>query len=268
MIQFGSWPNDIDRLRETFRRAQPFEHVEIPNFFRLGDAEQLVHAFPHIDETWHHYDNPIEKKYTLGDFSGAPRVITDAFQYLQSEQTIGLLRQLTGIFDLENDPYLHGAGLHAYPARGKLDVHLDYSIHPLTGKERRLNLIVYLNKNWKPEYGGHLQFWNAAVTECAQVIAPEFNTAVLFRTSDLSYHGLPTPLACPSNEFRRSLAIYYVSPARPTATPRFKAEYVPLPHQPVSPSLARLYSIRKHRRIVPDDLVDWPAWRDEGKGFW
>ena len=62
---------------------------------------------------------------------------------------------ITGISDLESDPYLHGAGLHAYPHNGKLDVHLDYSIHPVSGKERRVNLIIYLNKDWRDDYGGY-----------------------------------------------------------------------------------------------------------------
>ena len=28
-------------------------------------------------------------------------------------------------------------------------MHLDYSIHPITGMERRVNVIVYMNEDWR-----------------------------------------------------------------------------------------------------------------------
>jgi Rps23 Pro-64 3,4-dihydroxylase Tpa1-like proline 4-hydroxylase len=121
-----------------------------------------------------------------------------------------MMSTITGISDLESDPYLHGAGLHAYPHNGKLDLYLDYIIHPVSGKERRVNLIIYLNKGWRDDYGGYLQLWNADMSECKSIITPSFNSAVLFRTTDISYHGIPYPLKCPLKEYRKSMTIYYI----------------------------------------------------------
>jgi len=267
MIRFGPWTNSLEIWRERFQMASPFEHVIIPHFLHEEDAKRLLEAFPSVDETWHRYENPIENKYSLNRFHGNT-VIEAVFHHLQTDSTVNVFKTLTGIHDLEADPHLHGAGLHAYPRGGKLDIHLDYSIHPITGQERRINLLLYLNTDWDTTYGGQLQLWDEGMESCTQTISPTFNTAVIFRTSDLSYHGLPQPLACPDGMYRRSLAIYYVSPPRPSATKRYKAEFVPLPHQPVNDSLRRLYEIRKHRLITPQDLVMWPDWKTAGHGFW
>jgi Rps23 Pro-64 3,4-dihydroxylase Tpa1-like proline 4-hydroxylase len=264
---FGDWIQCIDTYRQTFQTALPYEHVVLPNFFSEQIIQSIFEEFPDPlgELDWKHYDNPIEQKYALNNFSSLP-TINKVFSYLQSEEVVGTMKQLTGMNDLEADPHLHGAGLHAYPHKGKLDVHLDYSIHPLSGKERRVNLIVYLNPHWKHSYGGDLQLWNADLTECKELVMPAWNTAVLFRTSDISYHGIPSPIQCPPGEYRKSLAIYYVSNARPEATKRYKAEFFPLLHQPIDDRLQKLYDIRKSRLITQNDL--WESWRKDGNGFW
>ena len=148
-------------------------------------------------------------------------------------------------------------------------MHLDYSLHPVTGKERRLNLILYLNDGWDESWGGELELWDGTFTSCRVKVPPLFNRAVLFRTSDLSYHGLPRPLRCPKTTGRKSLAVYYVSPPRVGVTHRLKAEFRPLPHQPHDEPLLRLYDIRKTRVLTAEDLdTIWPTWQQDGGGFW
>ena len=130
-------------------------------------------------------------------------------------------------------------------------------------------MTVYLNRDWKPEYGGELELWNAERTDKTAVVPPGWNSAILFRTSDISWHGLPRPLMCPVGDFRRSLAIYYVSEPRAAAAARPRAEFVPDPAQlPIEERLVALYEIRKNRRIEADDLVAWPMWREDGRGWW
>lgn len=273
-LEFGDWFYDdsIQTLRRAFKDAKPFEHVVIPNFFQEHVAIQIHTEFPDpLDTTydWKLYDNPIEKKYTLNIFEGLP-VIHNIFDRLQSAELVNAISRITGIDELESDPYFHGAGIHAYPNRGKLDMHLDYSIHPITKKERRVNLIIYMNADWRKEYGGNLELWDDKLQTHTKVIVPSWNTAVLFRTNNISYHGLPRPIDCPIGEYRKSLAIYYVSNPTETAQPRYKAEFFPYPGQPVNDQLARLYEIRKTRVIQSADLLDWPTWRTEGlqHGYW
>lgn len=264
----GQWTNQLFDLQNAFMDASPFQHVLINNFLSDEVVKKLNSEFPNplsCNFDWKHYDNPLEQKYALNDFKGLP-ITKSIFDTLQSSNVVDMMRTITGISDLESDPYLHGAGLHAYPRNGKLDVHLDYSIHPVSGKERRVNLIIYLNKDWHDDYGGNLQLWNADMSECKSIITPSFNSAILFRTSDISYHGLPYPLQCPLGEYRKSLAIYYISHARPNTHLRMKAAFFPLPSQRVDINLQRLYDIRKHRLIEKDDL--WKTWREDGNGHW
>jgi Rps23 Pro-64 3,4-dihydroxylase Tpa1-like proline 4-hydroxylase len=267
---FGNWIHDIPSLTQKFQAAEPFEHVILENFLQEDLAKALTVAFPTPERekniVWHQYDNPLEQKFACNDFEnpGLSRY-KSVFDRWQLEETVELFRQITGISDLEPDPFLHGAGIHTSPTRGKLDIHLDYSIHPLSGKERRLNLIYYLNETWDETWGGNLQLRDPSLTQIKE-IPLKWNTAVLFRTCDISYHGFPEPMRCPPAEFRKSLAIYYVTPPRQEASHRFKAKFVPLPGQPVSDKLKKLYDIRPERRITENDL--WEGWREEGEGYW
>merc|ERR1711871_1622088 len=125
--------------------------------------------------------------------------------------------------------------------------------------ERRINIIVYLNKNWSREWGGAIELWSSdasgAMKERVVDVPPEFNTAVLFRTSDLSFHGMPDPVACEQGNGRRSLAIYYVSPPRATAMRRLKAKFLGRPEDPVDTGLDELRKLRAERRLTRDDVL-------------
>lgn len=254
---FSNWTDDLETLARSFRDASPFPYVVIDNFLNSQIANQVAEEFPDPDASWWFYNNPIEVKYTMDRFDAAKTpTICQVFDKLQSEDVLRMVRRITRIPNLENDPYLHGQGLHYHPRNGRLDVHLDYSIHPITGKERRLNIILYLNRSWKEEYGGHLELWDREFTGPKQRILPVFNRAVLFQTSDISYHGMPRALACPLGEGRKSMAIYYVSPPRPHAAHRLKAEFRPLPEQIVSEGLAKLYEIRKYRILTEKDVEE------------
>lgn len=253
---FGQWIHNVDTLRLEFDAAKPFKHVVLEPFLDEEVAVRVNLEFPSLSEgKWYYYNNPIEKKYTMDKISSTkyPQ-IAEVFGALMSEQVISQVRRLTGIADLEADPHLHGAGLHYHPHGGKLDMHLDYSIHPISGKERRLNIILYLNRSWQESWGGHLELWNQAFTSCEKAVVPAFNRAVLFETSDISYHGLPRPISCPESEGRKSLALYYVSPPRPLATHRVKAQFRPLPGEVLDKNMLELYEIRSHRRIERSDL--------------
>lgn len=271
MEYFGEWKNNTKELNEKFVSGKPYEHVLIENFFTNEFAEKLFEVFPKTtdDHKWYVYHNPIEKKYALTDFSKLPE-FKKLFELLQTEQFVEVVKKITGIDNLEADPHLHGAGLHQHPTGGKLDLHLDYSIHPLSGKERRVNIIIYLTKDWKEEWGGHLQLWNELFTNCDKKVLPSFNTAILFRTSDISYHGLPHPITCPEDQSRKSVAIYYVSDPRPDLKNiRLKAQFRPLPDQPLNEKLIQLYKIRETRIITKDDLNSiYPDWETDGNGYW
>lgn len=117
--------------------------------------------------------------------------------------------KLTSIDGLIADPYFTGGGFHEVRTGGLLGVHSDFRINKSLHVERRINAIIYLNKDWQDSYGGNLELWDAGMTKCLKEIAPIFNRCVVFNTDNDSNHGHPEPLNSPEGLTRKSIALYY-----------------------------------------------------------
>lgn len=209
---------DPAALQEQYVSAQPFPHIVIDDLFPEAILEEVLADFPRPDEiAWRKFDNPTEKK--LGYWHENPlRPSVQLFLYeMNSAPLLQFLEALTGIDGLISDPYYGGAGPHQIERGGFLKVHVDFNWHPLLKLDRRLNLLVYLNKDWQEEYGGHLELWNRDVSRCERKVLPVFNRTVVFSTTDFSFHGHPEPLACPEGRTRKSVSFYYYSNGRPAA---------------------------------------------------
>lgn len=217
---------------------------------------------------YYKYCNPLEVKYANNNIKDFPIEIKDIFNILPKEKILNKLKYLTGINNLEGDPYLHGAGLHLYPNNGRLNIHLDYEIHPLSGKERRLNLILFLNKNWKNEYNGNLELFNKDGRKCLYSYSPSiFNRAILFKTTNNSWHGVTTKIKCPDYVYRKSLAYYWVSDItdKEVKKHRLKAYFKPNKNnKDYKDKIEKLCEIRVNQRITDDILKDvYPEWTVE-----
>lgn len=123
----------------------------------------------------------------------------------------GLLAATFGIDGLVMETA--GGGMHQIPPGGRLAVHTDFNRSPATGRHRRLNLLIYLNEDWDPAWGGQLELWDDHGP--ARRIDPTWNRTVIFECSERSWHGHPHPLACPPDRARRSVAAYYFTDAPP-----------------------------------------------------
>ena len=119
---------------------------------------------------------------------------------------------------------------------GKLNIHLDYSIHPKLKLQRKLNLILYLSEDWNISWGGSLEFWshNQELNRPNQrevTIENIFNRAVIFDTTQNSWHGFPNPLTCPEDKYRKSIAVYYLTDPPEGTDSRLRALYAPTKDQ-------------------------------------
>ena len=139
-----------------------------------------------------------------------PDLIRGALLEFNNSTSLRKLAGITGYDDLESDPTLFGGGMHLSSPGSFLDVHVDFSTNPDTGHLRALTLRLYLPPDWDPAWGGYLEMWGTDGKMVA--IQPKFNRAVLFETSEISWHGHPRPLACPPGVVRKSLAVYYYRP--------------------------------------------------------
>jgi Rps23 Pro-64 3,4-dihydroxylase Tpa1-like proline 4-hydroxylase len=120
-----------------------------------------------------------------------------------------LLSEITGVGQLLPDPYLQGGGFALMRRGDYFDVHADRNVAYETGLTRRLAMIIFLNKSWKPEYNGRLELWSPDAKRCEVCVDPLFNKTVLFEVAYPNFHGVPVPLACPRDRMRQSFIVYY-----------------------------------------------------------
>lgn len=197
---------------ERFRLAQPFPMVVLDNFLPAPLAEALLAEIAEHDEFKRSNDyifarNKFESPRIeqLGSAGHSLR------NFLLSDDVARALTQMyrQPVFV---DPDFVGGGLHRGGEGSFLDMHVDFNLHP---RERRwireLNILLYLNKGWRPEYGGSLELRNST-TGATATIEPRFNRLVIMLTKDFTFHGYKA-IQFPAGTYRTSLAAYAYSMA-------------------------------------------------------
>ena len=206
-------------LRGAYASAAPFPHVAIDGLFPDETLDRVLEGFPDAaDAAWGRFENASEKK--LGNYARLEELaepIRSFLAALNGPRMLEFLETLTGIDGLVPDPYFAGGALHQIVRGGFLKVHADFNWHPKLRLDRRLNVLVYLNRGWRVEWGGALELWDRGMNGPAASILPLFNRTVVFTTTDSSFHGHPRPLACPDGVTRKSVSLYYYSNGRPEA---------------------------------------------------
>lgn len=200
-----------DAMMENYAFAEPFCHAVIDNFLPTELAEEILKHFPQ-DKKAH------DKIYEKGYGGTHKRQVMPAdcdeftrnvFAFFNSAAMLNFLEGITNIKGLLPDPYFAGGGFHEISTGGLLGIHADFRVNESIQLIRRVNVLIYLNKNWDASYGGNLELWDKAMTHKAKEIAPLFNRAVIFNTDADSFHGHPEPLTTPPDITRKSIALYY-----------------------------------------------------------
>ena len=196
---------------------KPFSHIIFDNFFKTEFLNSILDDFPKdLKQIGVKYDNVQEKKIASSNAEIISAQTNYLINYLNSYEFLNFLKKLTGIKEaLIPDPYLWGGGYHELKNEGHLNIHSDFNMHPKLKLNRRINLLIYLNKSWEENYGGSLELWDREMNNCIKKIVPIFNRIVIFNTNDFSYHGNPEKIKHPENISRKSIALYYYSNGRP-----------------------------------------------------
>lgn len=197
-------------LNERYNDARPYPHVCIDQFFPDEVLEMCLREFPRVvGKDGVTFDRPQERHKSSFNPDRLSSQLRSFFYSLNSRPFIRFIENLTGISGLIPDPYFLGAGFHQITNGGHLSMHADFNHHKAMDLERRINVLIYLNKDWKDQYGGQLELWDDAMTKCYQSIVPLFNRCVIFNTTSKSMHGNPRPVSHPEGVPRRSIALYY-----------------------------------------------------------
>jgi hypothetical protein len=190
----------------------PFPHWVASGFLPLAAVHEINREWPDVGYPgWRIENGRKSKKASLLFPARLPPAAHALASEMMSPATVEALSRITDL-PLLPDPWFNegpivprlGGGLHEIHVNGLLGMHLDFTEHP-SGLTRCLNLLVYLNETWSTEWGGALQLDGFG----KKTIYPTGGTAVMFQTTDRSWHGHPHPLACPPGKSRRSLALYF-----------------------------------------------------------
>jgi len=212
----------LDRLAgySGYSEASPFPHLVLDDFFNPTILDAVLAEWPPQDAAnlEEHNDGTYVRKKRGSTYRTRFKPQTRAlFDRLAAADFLEALEQATGIWGLMPDPYLWGGGLHFTQSGGRLAIHADFNKHFKYNLDRRLNLLLYLNRGWTEQNGGWLELWNADMTACGQRVLPVFNRMVIFSTTDTSFHGQPEEIVGPPDLFRRSIALYYYTNGRPAS---------------------------------------------------
>ena len=218
---------------KTYSSASPFEHIALEDFLPTDFAQEILDQFPTDslpDDVVHNtgYGGLQKRSVNPESCSSKARSI---FYFFNSKPFLQFLEGLTGIKGLIGDPYFHGGGFHEIFNGGKLGIHADFRIHQTLNLKRRINVLIYLNKDWSAEFGGELELWDTLGRQKMVSFAPLFNRCVIFNTDENSYHGHPEPLNIPPEVTRKSLALYYYTASKSVhkETPNYTTRYIARP---------------------------------------
>ena len=205
------------RRSAAYRSADPFPHAAFDGLIDDELLERVVAEFPSDDSNeWELRE--LEAKSKSKQIAGPQQRIgpytRQLFGLLSSPRFLRFVEELTGIRGLIPDPYLHGGGLHEIKSGGYLELHSDFNWHGHLHMYRRLNLLLYLNKDWKEEYEGALELWDSRLEKSVKYY-PLWNRLVIQHVTADAMHGFPARIQCPDTMSRKSLAMWYYTAELP-----------------------------------------------------
>ncbi|MEO2183188.1 MAG: 2OG-Fe(II) oxygenase [bacterium] len=220
----------IDELHRQFIDALPFQHLIIDDFFDPQFVQSLAASFPAFDDA-----KATDESGKLGQkcVHEAVKALGEDYCRLdalvQNQEFLNVINSITGIDELIYDPLYYGGGTHENRGGQDLDPHIDFNYHPVTNHHRRLNLILFLNEEWRDDWGGLLELYADPDKEGrpTKTITPLLNRLVMFVTTEHSWHGFRR-INASADSSRKSFALYYYTMDRPVAetAPRHSTVYV------------------------------------------
>jgi Rps23 Pro-64 3,4-dihydroxylase Tpa1-like proline 4-hydroxylase len=203
---------DLEELarthKATFQSASPWPHVVFddlidPALIAAAEREELEPSL--ALEVERNY-RKVKAESPQPNGPAAQQIL----ESIGSAEFVAFLEELTGVSGLTPDPTHYWAGLHVNPPGAFQAIHRDFRVHPITGLFHRVNILIYLNSDWKSEYAGELELWKPDRSACEKQVPPLAGKSVIFDAGARAIHGIPEPIRCPTGRARLSLAaIYY-----------------------------------------------------------
>tara|TARA_A200000113_G_scaffold226035_1_gene249728 strand:+ start:8805 stop:9587 length:783 start_codon:yes stop_codon:yes gene_type:complete len=256
-FNYDRFENEISQ--DDYLNQYPFPYTFFDGLF---DSNLLNRVVEEIDEEKYKKDvrdikgEEVKTRSDFKNIEDIPENCFKVFSIMNGGRFLNCLSNFTSIEGLICDPYYSGGGINKIEKSGTLAIHVDGTTHHKMNIKRRLNAILFLNKDWQDAWGGHHEQWvpkNEDLDpfdknqnwECVRLIRPKFNRLMVFTTNDHSWHGHTKELSLPAGNSRKSLITYYYTSDRPKSDLRFEE-----PH--------RALFINNSTSIKEDSLKDVP----------
>ena len=177
----------------------------------LNDSINNIKSYDNLFWKNEYIEDKQINKYYINDINIIDDTTIKIFNYFSSDIFIEWLCKITKIDNLLWDNELFGGGIHKTTKNGKLNIHSDFNTLRNSKKYRRINILLYLNKDWQKNYNGELELWNEEMNQCYKSIEPIFNRMVILNT--YTNHGHPQ--AWNNDDDRLSFAFYYYTKEKP-----------------------------------------------------
>ncbi|MDR6304502.1 Rps23 Pro-64 3,4-dihydroxylase Tpa1-like proline 4-hydroxylase [Nitrobacter vulgaris] len=244
-------------LRDEYLNAKPWPHVVVANGFPDDFLDEIADEVANIDQS--HIISSLDVRQIKQEASqGFGPATQHFFDLVDGESFREFISTVTGVDNLLSDPSHKLAGAHRTPPGGYTKIHRDFEMHPDTGLFHRVNLLVYLNRDWPDSYGGSLELWPTDMSAIGRRVFPRFNTMVLWETHGGTLHGLPDPVRCPPNRMRLSVAsYYYTKECRPAAAGERRGGRYWAARPEDDRSIEHVGWLDRARSVTPEPLKFW-----------
>jgi len=201
----------IEELHNIFTNAPFCNHIFLDDFFTEETANLLYENFPPFESLNVIRKSLNENKREDYNFENWHPIFQQVREVFASKEFGDIMSRITGIDGLFTNFDSLGQGVHQGAKDSYLDVHIDVNVNVEKKIWRRVNLLIYLNKNWKPEYGGDIELWDVEMKNCVVKYPCFMNKALIFVTDKNSPHGY-SKINVPEGESRKSYYSYFYTP--------------------------------------------------------
>lgn len=234
---------NVFKTEVDFKQGQPVPMAHIDNFLPKDVALALFHESQSIpDEHWTEFTRKGSHMKECKKLEHAP-IAHNLVSYLHSGAALKWLEEVTGIEGIIPDPHLVGAGYCKSFAGDTLKMHTDFNWNDSLKLHRAMSLIIYLNPEWNPEWGGALDFYDDKGEAVVKSNPCLFNRCLIWQYDKYGYHGYETPLSNPPSSPRTAFRLFYYTSS---------SQYDPAdpPHRSlywIDKSTYQPYDIRDHK---------------------
>ena len=219
MLKYDYLESNKEKFRLMYLAARPFPHLQL---LEVCDDKKLKVVYDELPPLNNKSRDLVfaKNKFEKSNYGTLHPYLKELYEDLRSDRFNNFLSYISGGKDVFIDPRNYGGGLHQGRGQSKLDMHLDFNYHPENKLwYREMNVLLYMNEDWKPEHGGQLEIRDLRTDEETSIDV-SWNSMIIQQCSNYSLHGYSLT-SFPEGKNRTSIATYaYTKHVRHLENPR------------------------------------------------